>query len=158
MHRICLAALVLTSATSVACAQLATPAPEVRADLIAGRSVAEELAGGASVTSGDYLALVGDIGMGAITGARRGARLGARVDVLARLHLDASTERQWAPYLIGGASYLIDARDRGRPVLVAGLGIHAPSGGRFVPALEVGLGGGLRLGVVLRRAGRRLPT
>ena len=118
MYGICLAGLVFTSVTSIARAQAVAFDPEMRGDVIVGRSVAEEIAGGASATSGDFVSLVGDIGVGAIAGDRRGLRLGARVDALARLHLDPSTASRWAPYIVGGASYLADARERGRVALV----------------------------------------
>ena len=130
---------------------------EGRLDVIAARSTSLEVAGGASAPAGDYVRLGADIGAGAVSGAGRGWRPGARVDATARFHLDAFTERGWAPYLTGGLSYRVAVRDRGVLDLVAALGVHAPATLGFVPALEVGFGGGFRVGLVAGIGARRAP-
>jgi hypothetical protein len=42
-------------------------------------------------------------------------------------------------------------------VIVGGLGVEGPNAGGLAPAVEIGFGGGARIGVVVRRAipGRR---
>ena len=54
-------------------------------------------------------------------------------------------------------SGLYDGDGNWRAVLVGALGVEGPQRGAIVPAIEVGFGGGLRVGVAVRRAmpGRR---
>ena len=125
--------------------------PEVRTDVIAARTTTVEVAGGAVYPAGDDLLMGADVGVGAVTGDGHGWRPAARLDVIGRLHLDPSTDMRWAPYLVGGASYRVDARARGALYLVAGLGVHAPATRGITPAIEASLGGGVRVGVVVRR-------
>jgi hypothetical protein len=137
-------------------AQRATRAvqPELRADIIVARATAGELAAGAVVPVGEYLRLGGDVGAGLVVGDRHGPRAGARLDAYGRFHLDPFGEARWAPYLVGGGSFRADARARGHLYLLTGLGVEGPTTGHVVPAFEIGLGGGVRIGVVLRRPAR----
>jgi len=52
---------------------------------------------------------------------------------------------------------MYDEAERWRAVLVGILGVEGPALGSVVPAIEVGFGGGTRVGVAVRRAvpGRR---
>jgi hypothetical protein len=138
------------ASTQPAGAQPATPGvqPELRTDVIAGSATATEVAGGAAFPVGDYLRLGGDIGVGAVTGDGRGVRLGGRVDATGRFQLDPGNKR-WGPYLVGGVSYQADVDRRGALYLIAAIGVHAPAVGGVVPAIEIGLGGGFRAGLVL---------
>ena len=56
------------------------------------------------------------------------------------------------PYAGGGASLRYDEGGRARGYMVAFMGVEGPPMGGVLPALEVGLGGGARVGVTLRRA------
>jgi hypothetical protein len=143
----------LLAVARAASAQSADPTtqPELRADVIAARSTTLELAGGAAFPAGDDLLLGGDVGLGAVAGGGLGWRPGARLDVTGRLHLDRSTDTRWAPYLIAGTSYRVDTRARGALYLLAAVGVHAPATHGITSAIEAGLGGGVRVGVVLRR-------
>lgn len=123
--------------------------PELRADVIAARAAALELAAGVSLRMDDNLRLAADVGAGAVTGDGRGPRLGSRADLVGRFQ-PAARDVGWGPYLLGGLSYRADARSRGGLYLLAGVGVHAPAKGPIVPALEVALGGGVRGGVVMR--------
>jgi len=147
------AGLALFAPMHAARSQSAGPAlqPEIRTDVIAARSTTLEVAGGAAFPAGEDLLLGADLGVGAVTGAGRGWRPAARADVTGRLHLDPSTDTRWAPYLVGGASYRVDARARGALYLVAALGVHAPATRGITPAIEAGVGGGVRVGVVVWR-------
>jgi hypothetical protein len=80
-----------------------------------------------------------------------------RVDGLVRFVVDPLREFRWAPYASGGVGAIYDGSERWRAVLVGVLGIEGPSRGSLVPALELGFGGGARIGVVVRRTmpGRR---
>lgn len=131
--------------------------PEARADFIGARADAVHLGAGLAIPLGTYvrLALVGaagrawaDDGVGVVAG---------RVDGLVRFVADPLRESRWAPYASGGIGALYDRRERWRAVLVGTLGIEGPAGAGVVPAVEIGFGGGARVGIVLRRAiaGRR---
>jgi hypothetical protein len=130
--------------------------PEVRADFIDARAAAAHLGVGFSVPASTYvrLGLVGGVGRAWANGESTTA---GRVDALVRFVVDPLREFRWAPYGSGGVGGLYDGDGEWRAVLVGVLGIEGPQSGAVVPAIEVGFGGGLRVGVALRRAmpGRR---
>ena len=153
----CVAALAL--AAPAAGAQVAggrAPQIELRADAISGRDDAVHLGAGVSVPASTYvrLSLVGAAGP-----TRRDGRTttGGRVDASVRFVTDPFRQARWTAYGVAGAGALRDGRQRWRPVVVVALGLEGPALRGVLPALEVGLGGGLRAGVLLRRAiaGRR---
>ena len=151
-------------------AAIAVPAParsqnalqpfqsELRIDGLFARSSAVEAAYGVSVPAGIYVrnGLVGGLGAG-----RHG--LEGRTDFVTRFSSDPFRQSRWAPYGGAGLSgrYRPTADGGSRAYLLIFLGIEGPlPAGRasgWVPALEVGLGGGARVGFILRRgiAGRR---
>lgn len=130
--------------------------PEVRADFIDARAAAAHLGLGFSVPASTYvrLGIVGGIGRAWTDGE---SAIAGRVDALVRFVVDPLREFRWAPYGSGGVSGLYDGDGHWRAVLVGVLGVEGPQRGAIVPAIEVGFGGGLRVGVALRRAmpGRR---
>jgi hypothetical protein len=81
----------------------------------------------------------------------------ARSDLIARFTFDPFRQTRWAPYGGGGVSgrYNSTAEGGAKAYLLVFFGVEGPLpvGARsgWVPAFEVGLGGGARLGVVLRR-------
>jgi hypothetical protein len=125
---------------------------EVRLDAIFARTSAIEAAYGLSVPTGIYMrtGLVAGIGAG-----RHG--IDGRTDFVSRFSLDPFRQSRWAPYAGGGVSGRFRSKADGgsRAYLLLALGIEGPlpagktSG--WVPALEVGLGGGARVGLILRR-------
>ena len=129
---------------------------EARADYIDSRPAAAHLGIGFTVPAGTYVRLGGVVAAGQAF-SDGDASFAGRVDALARFHVDPFRESRWAPYAGGGIGLVYDERDKWRAVLVGALGIEGPPGGGVVPALEVGFGGGARVGIVLRRAmpGRR---
>jgi hypothetical protein len=137
-----------------------TPAPrvqpEVRADFVDARAPAAHIGLGLSVPASTYVRL------GVVAAAGQAWSDGAgvfagRVDALARFVVDPLREFRWAPYATGGVGAIYDEDQRWRGVLIGALGIEGPATGRVVPALEVGFGGGGRVGISVRRAmpGRR---
>jgi hypothetical protein len=130
--------------------------PEARVDFIDSRAQAAHIGLGVGVAAGTYvrLGVIGAVGR-AWTDDR--SRLAGRVDGLVRFTVDPLREARWAPYASAGVGGLFDERDRWRAVLIGALGVEGPSLGRLAPAVEVGFGGGARVGVALRRAypGRR---
>lgn len=125
---------------------------EGRIDAIFARTSALEAAYGFSIPAGIYMrtGLIAGIGAG-----RHG--IDGRTDLVSRFSLDPFRQSRWSPYVGGGLSGRYRSREDGgsRAFLLIFLGIEGPlpagktSG--WVPALEVGLGGGARVGVVLRR-------
>jgi hypothetical protein len=130
--------------------------PEARADFIGSRAAAAHLGVGVSVPASTYvrLGVVGAVGQAWSGGD---ASIAGRVDALVRFIVDPLREFRWAPYATGGIGGIYDGQEKWRGVLVGALGIEGPATGRIVPAVEVGFGGGARVGVVVRRAmrGRR---
>jgi hypothetical protein len=131
---------------------------EVRIDGIFARTGGVEAGYGLSIPAGIYVrsGLVAGVGAG-----RHGIE--SRADFISRFSMDPFRQSRWAPY--GGAG--ISGRFRSIPdggsraFLLILVGVEGPllnsqtSG--WVPAVEVGLGGGARVGLILRRGinGRR---
>ena len=126
--------------------------PETRIDLLAAHTTAGELGAGAVASAGEYLRVGGDLGAGVVGGDGRGTRLGARADIYGRFHLDPLAQSRWAPYLVAGGSFRTDQRSRGQLYALGALGVEGPESHHVVPAFELGLGGGVRIGIALRRA------
>jgi len=79
-------------------------------------------------------------------------RLDGRLDVLARFLLDPFRQTRYGLSLGGGMSLRAEQGDRVRPVLLVAVDLEGRRSMRgLVPAVQVGLGGGTRIGVVLRR-------
>jgi hypothetical protein len=154
------AAAIAILRASPAAAQTPTQAvqSEARVDGIFARTSGVEAGYGVSIPVGIYVraGLVGAVGAG-----RHGVE--SRADFISRFSLDPFRESRWAPYAGAGISGRFrDSADGGaKGFLLILLGIEGPlpvtqlSG--WVPAVELGLGGGTRVGVILRRgiAGRR---
>jgi hypothetical protein len=126
---------------------------EIRVDAIVARTGAVQAGYGLSIPAGIYIrnGLVGAVGIGA-------HGFEGRADLVSRFSLDPFRQSRWAPYGGAGLSGRFRPAEAGgsRGYLLVVLGIEGPlpAGHRsgWVPAVEVGLGGGARLGVVLRRA------
>jgi hypothetical protein len=159
---VAVAVLALTCATREARAQQRSQQPpqrlqpELRADYIGSRAAAAHLGFGLNVPATTYvrLGIVAAVGQAWSGGA---ATIAGRVDGLVRFVLDPLRESRWAPYAAGGVGAIYDGSEKWRGVLVGALGVEGPVTGRVVPAIEVGFGGGVRVGVAFRRAmrGRR---
>ena len=124
--------------------------PELRADFIGARVGAMQLGAGVAGPAGEYLRLGGDIGAG-VAGGAHGPFVSSRADFYGRFHLDPRAESRWAPYLVAGGSFRADAGTRGRLYALGAVGAEGPASHSIVPAFELGFGGGVRAGVVLRR-------
>lgn len=159
--RLALAAAALGLVARVAAAQAAERAtvPVARADAIIGaHETAMQAGAGIDIPFGWYVRL-DVVGAGGWTAGRSGGASGAsgRADVVARFLLDPFRQFRWGPYAGGGASLRWEpGARRPHPFLVVMLGVEAPSRHGVAPALEVGLGGGYRVGLALRRARREV--
>ena len=129
---------------------------EIRVDGIFARTSGVEAGYGVSIPAGIYVrtGLVGGAGAG-----RHGVE--SRADFIARFSLDPFRQSRWAPYAGAGLSGRFRARADGgaKAYLLVFLGLEGPlpGGPGWVPAVELGLGGGARVGLILRRGinGRR---
>ena len=124
---------------------------EMRADLLAGPPPGAQVGLGANVAAGYYLRIEVDAAAGA--SLRDGSAFASgRVDVVTRYLLDPFREIKWAPYVGGGFTAQWDRRAPRRGDLLLLACVEGPVHGGWLTSVELGLGGGARLGVVLRRA------
>ncbi len=132
--------------------------PELRVEGVAGPWRAALGGAGLFGDAGAYarVGLVAALGVGrdpTVPDAAAGDRAGpaARVEAVARFHLDPWRLSRRGLYLGGGAG--VDLRDGAGPRwgLAALVGVEGAPRGTLAPAVEVGLGGGLRVAVALRR-------
>ena len=131
---------------------------EVRADGIFARTSGVEVGVGLTVPNGIY------VRSGVVAGVGAGHHgVEGRSDVVSRFSLDPFRQSNWAPYGGAGISgrYRSPADGGSRAYLMIFLGVEGPlaSGktGGWIPGVEVGLGGGARIGVIVRQGitGRR---
>lgn len=141
--------LALACGAGAAGAQVA-PSPELRLDVLGAAPYAVQLGGGVNLAAGYYQRVELDAGVGALR--RDGVLKGAgRVDALMRLLLDPFGQRRWALSLAGGVSARYEAGDKVRPYLTGLLDFEGPPTRGVRLAYQVGFGGGVRVGVVVRR-------
>ena len=131
--------------------------PELRADLLLGRQPAIQAGAGVQIPVGYYVrvGLVGAAGVRLDDAAHRGAaaRADARVDLLTRFLLDPFRQSRYGLSVGGGVSVRAEPGDRARPLLLLAIEVEGRrSASGVVPAVQLGLGGGFRAGVLLRRA------
>lgn len=152
-HRLVGAALLgvaVRSADAQASSLVPPPYGEVRADAIIARAAAAQVGAGVVVPLGIYVRLSVDAAGGAtfVDGASRAS---GRVDAISRFLLDPFRETPIAVSFGGGLSVpYVDGQSHVRPYLTAVIDVEGRKRGRFTPALQIGLGGGARVGLVLR--------
>jgi hypothetical protein len=122
---------------------------EVRLDAILARVSAVHVGAGVTLPMGYYVrsGIVGGLGA-----SRHG--LSGRVDGFARFHFDPFRESRWGPYGGGGISGRFDKGEGARAFLLLLAGIDGPVHGGVTSSVELGLGGGARVGVIIRQARR----
>ncbi len=129
------------------------PRWELRADATTARVPAAHAGVGLGLRAGPYARVGVALAAGAARGPDDAWRASRRADFTARFLLDPYAERRVGVY--GGAG-VSARRDGDGPVagaMVLVLGVEGRAAGALVPSVELSLGGGLRVGVVLR-AGR----
>jgi hypothetical protein len=162
VHRVSLVAVIATCAVlagsaSAAAQELAAPpiAPQLRADVIDARDyTAVQAGGGVQIPAGLYVRvdLIGAAGVSVAHGnGASGTSASGRIDLIGRFLLDPFQQARWGLSVGGGLSLLAREGDRVRPLLavVADLERRRTTPG-IAPAVQVGLGGGLRIGGALR--------
>jgi hypothetical protein len=148
-------AVALTSLPAAALAQGEPFKPavqfETRMDALGGPPAGAQLGIGANVAPDYYLRIGADAAFGAAS--RNGTMVAAgRVDVISRYLLDPLHEFKWGPYAGAGMTAQWDQRANWRADLLLVLGIEGPVHAGWRTSVELGLGGGARLGLVFRRA------
>jgi hypothetical protein len=133
-----------------ATAQRAGPRPLVRADVVLARATAVQGALGLTLPLGNYVRLDGVAGAG-VERSAGASGASARGDLVGRFLLDPFRQSRWSGYAGAGLSALRSEGDW-RGYLLAVIGVEGPGAHGVLPALELGLGGGARVGVVLRSA------
>jgi hypothetical protein len=129
-----------------------TVIPEARLDLIAGKNTSLQAGLGLTFPVSTYVGIGGTVGAGI---SRTG--FGARGDLYGRFSLDPYRQYYWEPYIGGGVTTRYDAGGPGtRSYLLGVFGFNGPDAGGVSPGVELGVGGGVRLGVTLRWARPRL--
>ena len=153
-----LAALLVSIIAREAGAQAAQPprvAPTLRVDGFTGRERAAHLGAGVGVRLGTYARLDVAAAAGASEGpggdSGDGPRASGRVEAMGRFVLDPFEQFARGPYAAAGLALRVDEGARRRMHLTAVVGVEGRRGARWQPAVELGFGGGVRLGVVLRR-------
>ena len=126
------------------------PYAEYRADAIVGRGTTAQVGAGVVVPLGIYVRLGVDAAGGA-TWRDHATLASGRVDVIGRFLLDPFRETPLGLSFGGGVSVPYTNGDtRTRPYLTVVIDVEGRVRGPVTPALQVGLGGGARIGVVLR--------
>ncbi|MBA3341350.1 MAG: hypothetical protein H0T48_05895 [Gemmatimonadaceae bacterium] len=120
--------------------------PEVRVDAIFARETALHAGIGLATPLGTYVRA----GVVGAAGVSNGSPSG-RVDAVVRFLLDPFRETKWGPYGGGGLSTRFGDGRAARALMLIFFGAEGPLNRGFSPAIEVGLGGGARLAIVLRR-------
>ena len=116
---------------------------EGRVDALIASRTATELGAGIFVPLGTYLRAGLVAGAGPITNP---LRVTGRVEAVGRFLLDPLYEHPWGPYVAGGIGVA------SHPYLLVVLGLEGPRWGPVTPALEAGVGDGVRVGFALRRS------
>ena len=148
-----------TRASAQQTARQSGPPLEFRVDAIDVRSIRNgtlQAGAGANLPLGYYVRLEID-GAGGVTRIDDVNGNSGRVDALARFLLDPFAESTWGLSIGGGMTASFGQRLRPQQYLVVVTDLEMPRIGGVVPALQVGLGGGVRVGLVARIAqnGRR---
>jgi len=123
---------------------------EFRLDAFMSDATSAYAGAGAVIPLGTYVRLGIDAAGGA-TFHGGSARASGRADAIARFLLDPLREAPFGLSVGGGLSLpYTDGDKRVRPYLTAVVDIEGRRRGSVTPALQFGLGGGTRVGVVLR--------
>jgi hypothetical protein len=134
--------------------------PEARVDYLGPNPQTVHAGFGLNVPFGTYLRLA-LVGAGGASWENGRAGASARADVIGRFSFDPFRERRWGLSAGGGVSARyderVDSRRRWRALIVVVVDLEGPRIGGVAPAFQVGLGGGVRAGVIVRGAdpGRR---
>jgi hypothetical protein len=120
---------------------------EGRVDAIFSKKPTAQAGIGLSMFGGTYVRT----GIVAAIGANEEGVTG-RTDGFVRFHLDPLRQSRWGPYGGAGLSGRYDAGSRPKAFVLIFAGIDGPVRNGLTTSFEVGLGGGARVGLILRQA------
>ena len=126
------------------------PQLEARAEFVASPRIAAHAGVGVNLRAGAYARIGVAYLAGVADVADVGARFSHRADATVRFLLDPFAEQRHGLYAGGGLTVrqVDGASPEGRLMLL--IGVEGDPKGRVVPAVELALGDGVRVGVVLR--------
>ena len=127
--------------------------PSLRLDVLGGDPTALQAGAGLDLPFSNYFSVGAAVGAGISSTGFSG-----RADGFGKFSLDPYHQSEWEPYVGGGVTVRGDGGGPGtRTYLLGFVGANGPSTGTISPGVELGFGGGVRLGVTLRFAGRAKP-
>ena len=127
--------------------------PSLRLDVLGGNPTALQAGAALDVPFSNYFSIGAAVGAGISSTGFSG-----RVDGFGKFSLDPYHQSEWEPYLGGGVTVRADGGGPGtRTYLLGFVGANGPSTGAIAPGVELGFGGGVRLGVTLRFTGNPKP-
>jgi len=127
------------------------PYPEFRADALFGGGSTVQGGAGVAIPLGVYVRLGIDAAAGATWDDDR-TRGSERIEAVARFLLDPFREAPIGLSMGGGASLRYVGGGHVQPYLVAVVDVEGRRHAGFTPAVQVGLGAGTRVSIVLRRS------
>lgn len=151
----------LAASATVAVAQRAAPmraTPVLRTDAIVESGATSVHVGAGLVVPAGYQVRIAIEGGAGATRRDTDWRPSARLDATARFLFDPFRETRWGVSAGGGAGLRWEQGEAPRPVALIVVGLQGPADGRrWLRGVELGLGGGVRLGITVARPvpGRR---
>ena len=132
------------------------PQLEFKTEIIAERNGVVSSSGvGLMIPAGSYVRIDAVPSAGAFFG-RGTSDLTASVDAVARFLLDPFRQQSWGLSLGAGIEARAQQHAAGRSVLIVVADLEGSRNARgFSPAIQLGVGGGVRLGFVFRRSDMR---
>jgi hypothetical protein len=156
--RLCACVFGMLSVVARFAAGQAAPPPtyaEYRLDAIASERTSVQAGLGAVIPLGTYVRLGFDAA-GGPTWHDGSARASGRVDAIGRFLLDPYREMPFGLSLGGGVTLpYVDGDTRVRPLVTVVIDVEGRRHGAFTPAIQLGLGGGTRVGIALRSSPTR---
>jgi hypothetical protein len=123
--------------------------PSLRLDVLGGNPTALQAGAGIAFPFSNYFSVGATVGAGISSTGFSG-----RADAFGQFSLDPYHQSEWEPYVGGGVTVRGDGGGPGtRTYLLAFVGANGPSTGAIAPGVELGFGGGVRLGVTMRFTG-----
>jgi hypothetical protein len=112
--------------------------------------------GGVQIPAGYYVRVGVDVAVGGDF-TKFSTETSGRLDLIGRFLFDPFRQSRWGFSAGGGVSLRVHEGDQVRPDLVALLDLEGPrTSNGIAPAVQLGLGGGVRLGVVVRWSPRQV--
>lgn len=123
--------------------------PSLRLDVLGGNPTALQAGAAIAFPFSNYFSIGATVGAGISSTGFSG-----RLDGYGQFSLDPYHQHVWEPYVGGGVTVRGDGGGPGtRTYLLGFIGANGPSTGAIAPGVELGFGGGVRLGVTMRFTG-----